>query len=132
MVFMSDVNQYSHAESLIVEDEVQSMNCEGPNTNTHKEEERAMEQGHAVESADDQELQWATKVLRYLVVKPEANKEQPVDKEPLSEADYMKIIDVTVNIINECKGFGIVLCRYFPLIIHFLFFPRNTQSQQRN
>ena len=27
----------------------------GPNTNAHKEE-RAVEQGHAVESADDQEL----------------------------------------------------------------------------
>ena len=32
------------------------MKCEGPITNAHKEEERAVEQGHAVESADDQEL----------------------------------------------------------------------------
>jgi len=31
------------------------MNCEGSNTNTHKEEEHAVEQGHAGESADDQE-----------------------------------------------------------------------------
>ena len=44
--FMSEVNQ----ESIIVQDELQSMNCEGPNTNRHKEEERAVEQGHAVES----------------------------------------------------------------------------------
>ena len=51
-------------------------------------------------------------------MQPEANKEQLVDKEPLSEVDYMRIIDnVTVNIIDECKGFGIVLCQYFPLII---------------
>ena len=43
------------------------------------------------------------------VVQPEANKEQPIDKEPLREADYMKIIDyITVNIIDECKGFGIL------------------------
>ena len=48
--------QYSHAESIIVEDEAQSMKCEGPNTNAHKEEERAVKQGHAVESADNQEL----------------------------------------------------------------------------
>ena len=48
--------QYSHAESIIVEDEAQSMKCEGPITNVHKEEERAVEQGHAVESTDDQEL----------------------------------------------------------------------------
>ena len=27
------------------------------------------------------------------VVQPEANKEQPIDKEPLREADYMRIID---------------------------------------
>ena len=51
------------------------------------------------------------------VVQPEANKEQPKDKEPLREADYMRIIDnITVNIIDECKGFGIVLCQYFPII----------------
>ena len=31
------------------------MNCEGPNTNTHKEEKHAVEQGHAVEFADDQD-----------------------------------------------------------------------------
>lgn len=49
--FMSQVNQ----ESIIVQDEVQSMNCEGPNTNRNKEEEHAVEQGLAVESADDQE-----------------------------------------------------------------------------
>ena len=48
--------QYSHAQSIIVEDGAQSMRCEGPNTNAHKEEERAVEQGHAVESADGQEL----------------------------------------------------------------------------
>ena len=48
----------------------------------------------------------------------EVNKGQPIDKEPLSEADYMRTIDnVTVNIIDECKGFAIVLCQYFPLII---------------
>ena len=53
VVFMSEVfYQYSHAESIIVEDEAQSMKCEGPITNAHKEEE----QGHAVESSDDQEL----------------------------------------------------------------------------
>ena len=35
------------------------------------------------------------------VVQPEANKEQPIDKEPLKEADYMRIIDnITVNIID--------------------------------
>ena len=39
--FMSEVNQ----DSIIVQDEVQSMNFEGPNTNRHKEEERAVEQG---------------------------------------------------------------------------------------
>ena len=55
VVFMSEVNQYSHAESIIVEDEAQFMKCEGPNINAPKEEERAVEQGHAVESADDQE-----------------------------------------------------------------------------
>ena len=32
------------------------MKCEGPITNAHKEEERAVEQKHAVESSDDQEL----------------------------------------------------------------------------
>ena len=32
------------------------MKCEGPITNAHQEEERAVEQGHAVESVDDQEL----------------------------------------------------------------------------
>ena len=48
--------QYSHAESIIVEDEAQSMKCEGPITNAHKEEERAVEQRHAVKSSDDQEL----------------------------------------------------------------------------
>ena len=32
------------------------MKCEGPITNVHQEEESAVEQGHAVESADDQEL----------------------------------------------------------------------------
>ena len=32
------------------------MKCEGPNTNAHKEEERALEQGRAVESSNDQEL----------------------------------------------------------------------------
>ena len=53
--FMSEVNQYRHAGSITIEDEVQSVNCEGPNANTHKEEERAVEQGHAVESADDRE-----------------------------------------------------------------------------
>ena len=31
VIFMSEVNQYSHAESILVEDEAQSMNCEGPN-----------------------------------------------------------------------------------------------------
>ena len=40
-VFMSEFcYQYSHAESIIVEDEAQSMKGEGPNTNAHKEEER--------------------------------------------------------------------------------------------
>ena len=48
------------------------------------------------------------------VVQPEANKEQPIDKETLSEADYMRIIDnITVNIIDECKEFGIVLLSVF-------------------
>ena len=31
------------------------MKCEGANTNTHKEEELAVKQGHAVEATDDQE-----------------------------------------------------------------------------
>ena len=41
------------------------------------------------------------------MVQPAANEEQPVDnEEPLSEADYMRIIDnTTVNIIDECEGF---------------------------
>ena len=57
VVFMSEVfYQYSHVESIIVEDEAQSLRCEGPITNAHNEEEHAVEQGHAVESADDQEL----------------------------------------------------------------------------
>ena len=68
------------------------------------------------------------------VVQPEANKEQPIDKEPLREADDMRIIDnITVNIIDECKGFGIVLCQYFPIIClryqpkyHFSLFFRET------
>ena len=57
VVFMLEVfYQYSHAESIIVEDEAQSLWSEEPITNAHKEEQRAVEQGHAVESADDQEL----------------------------------------------------------------------------
>ena len=52
------------------------------------------------------------------VLQPEGNKEQPIDKEPLREADYMRIIDnITVNIIDECKGFGIVLCHYFSAML---------------
>ena len=59
------------------------------------------------------------------VVQPEANEEQPIDKEPLREADYMRIIDnITFNIIDECKGFGIVLCQYFPLIICLCYQPK--------
>ena len=46
-IYMSETNQYSHADGVIKEDELQSMNCEGPNTNTHKREEGAVEQGHA-------------------------------------------------------------------------------------
>ena len=113
--FMSEVNQ----ESIIVQDEVQSMNCEGPNTNRHKEEERAVEQGHAVESADDQERDSGEQHAPITaddqergngeqhVVQPAAHNEQPIDNgEPLSEADYLRIIDnITVNIIDECKGF---------------------------
>ena len=113
--FMSEVNQ----ESIIVQDEVQSMNCEGPNTNRHKEEEHAEEQAHAVESADDEERDSGEQHAAITVddqeggngeqhvVQPAANKEQPVDNgEPLSEADYLRIIDnITVNIIDECKGF---------------------------
>ena len=54
VVFMSEAfYQYSQAESIIVEDEAQSMKCEGSITYAHMEEERAVEQGHAVESADD-------------------------------------------------------------------------------
>ena len=92
--FMSEVNQ----ESIIVQDEVQSMNCEGPNTNRHKEEERAVEQGHAVESADDQERDSGEQHALITaddqeggngeqhVVQPAAHKEQPIDNgEPLSE-----------------------------------------------
>ena len=113
--FMSEVNQ----ESIIVQDEVQSMNCEGPNTNRHKEEERAVELGHAVESADYQERDSGEQHAPITaddqeggngeqhVVQPAAHKEQPIDNgEPLSEADYLRIIDnITVNIIDECKGF---------------------------
>ena len=59
------------------------------------------------------------------VVQPEANKEQPIDKEPLREADYMRIIDnITVNTIDESKGFGTVLCQYFPLIIWLWYQPK--------
>ena len=37
----------------------------------------------------------------------------------------MRIIDnITVNIIDECKGFGIVLCQYFPLIICLCYQPK--------
>ena len=113
--FMSEVNQ----ESIIVQDELQSMNCEGPNTNRHKEEERAVEQGHAVESADDQERNSGEQHALITaddqeggngeqhVVQPAAHNEQPIDNgEPLSEADYLRIIDnITFNIIDECKGF---------------------------
>ena len=40
-------------------------------------------------------------------MQPAANKEQPMDNgEPLSEAEYLRNIDnITVNIIDECKGF---------------------------
>ena len=40
-------------------------------------------------------------------MQPAAHKEQPTDNgEPLSEAGYLRIIDnITVNIIDECKGF---------------------------
>ena len=116
--FMSEVNQYSHAEGIIVEDEVQSMNCEGPNAGTHKEEERSVEQGHTLESADDQERDSGEQHAPVTVddqeggsgeehVQPAVNKEQPIDNEkPLSEADYMRIIDkITANVIDECKGF---------------------------
>ena len=113
--FMSQVNQ----ESIIVQDEVQSMNCEGPNTNRHKEEERTVEQGHAVESADDQERDSGEQHAPITaddqergngeqhVVQLAAHNEQPIDNgEPLSEADYLRIIDnITDNIIDECKGF---------------------------
>ena len=59
------------------------------------------------------------------VVQPEANKEQPIDKEPLREADYMRIIDnITVNTIDISKGFGTVLCQYFPLIICLCYQPK--------
>lgn len=118
MIIMSEANQYSHAEGIIVVDEMQSMNCEGSNTNTHKEEERAVEQGHAVESADDQERDSGQQHAPITaddqeggsgehVVQPAANEEQPKDnEEPLTEADYMRIIkNITVNIIDECKGF---------------------------
>ena len=115
--FMLEVNQYSHTEGIIMEDEVQSMNCEGPNTDTRKEEERAVEQGHAVESVDDQERDSGEQHAPVTadeggsgeqhVVQPVANREQSIDnEESLSEADYLRIIDnITVNIIDECKGF---------------------------
>ena len=41
-------------------------------------------------------------------MQPAANEEQHVDngEQPLSEADYIRIIDnIPVNIIDECKGF---------------------------
>ena len=40
-------------------------------------------------------------------MQPAANKEQPMDNgESLSEAEYLRNIDnITVNIIDECKGF---------------------------
>jgi len=112
---MSQVNQ----EIIIVQDEVQSMNCEGPNTNRNKEEEQAVEQGLAVESADDQEHDSGEQHAPITahdqeggngeqhVVQPAANKEQPMDNgEPLSEAEYLRNIDnITINIIDECKGF---------------------------
>ena len=104
--FMSEVNQYSHAEGIMVEDEVQSMHCKGPNRGTHKEEERAVEQGHALESADDQERDSGEQHAPITGddqeggsgeehVQPAVNKEQPIDNEkPLSETDYMRIIDI--------------------------------------
>ena len=78
-----------------------------------------MEQGHAVESADDQERDSGEQHAPITaddqeggngeqhVVQPAAHNEQPIDNgEPLSEADYLRIIDnITVNIIDECKGF---------------------------
>ena len=66
----------------------QSMNCEGPNT--HKEEDGAVERGHAVESSDGQELGSRKQHApipapeggsgEQHLVQPEANKEQPIDK----------------------------------------------------
>ena len=104
--FMSEVNQYRHAGNITIEDEVQSVNCEGPNANTHKEEECAVEQGHAVESTDDRERNNGEHHAPITaddqeggsgeqeVVQPAADKEQPIDnEEPLSEADYIRIID---------------------------------------
>ena len=46
-IYTSETNQYSHADDVIKEDELQSMNCEGPNTNTHKIDGGAVEHRHA-------------------------------------------------------------------------------------
>lgn len=91
------------------------------NTNHIKKGNVQWKQGHTVESADDQERDSGEQHAPITaddqeggsgeqhVVLPAVNKEQPIDnEEPLSEADYMSIIDnITVNTIDlcTCKGF---------------------------
>ena len=107
------VTQKASSYSTVV-GKMQSMNCEGLDTNTHKEEERAVEQGHEVKYADDQVDQEQDSGEQHApitaddqeggsgehVVQPAANEEQPIDNEErLTEADYMRIIDN----INYCQ-----------------------------
>ena len=114
--FISEVNEDNQVESIIVQDEVQSVRHQESNT----EVESAMQQGHVAESPGNQNLgngvQHAVESADdhgrenegQYEVQPVANEEQHVDngEQPLSEADYIRIIDnITVNIIDECKGF---------------------------
>ena len=113
--FISEVNE-NQVESIIVQDEVQSVRRQESNT----EVESAVHQGHgsespgyqnlddevqhAVESADDHDRENEEQCE----VHPAANEEQRVDngEHTLSEADYIRIIyNIIVNIIDECKGF---------------------------
>ena len=86
---------------------------------SNTEVESAMQQGHVAESPGDQNsgngVQHAVESAddhgrgneEQYEAQPAANEDQHVDngEQPLSEADYIRIIDtITVNIM-ECKGF---------------------------